>query len=231
MRIKVYENENTLVGAAAETAAACIKNAFLEDESAPFRLCLGSDRVNVEMMRELVTEDVTWRNVHLYFQWEFLGDKSVSDISRRKRITYNLSDRLSTIVPSNIHFSSDEEVSAEYAKQLSDACRERFDLVFAELLPGGTVAINIPPCDYDSRSAYINSKDFLGSDCVTVSLFKILTAKRIVVIASGEAMARTVGMMFDEFSANIPATILREHPDFILMCDKEAARFIPACYL
>ena len=232
MRIKVYETEKTLYGAAAETCAQSVRRHFEDNENTPFRLCLGADKVNVEMMRELVTEDVNWKNLHVYFSWEFLGEQGTSQISRRKRITYNFTDKLSSFEPSNLHFSDTEILTADSALKLSQSTKDRFDLIFVELLPNGGICMNVPPCNFDSRAAYINTKDFLDSDCITVSAYKILSSKRIVAIASGEHMAKTVGAMFaNELSAMTPSTILKEHPDFILLLDKAAAQYVPQCYL
>lgn len=232
MRIKVYETEEILFGAAAETCAGTIRRAIEDDEKAQFRLCLGADKPNVGMMRELVTEDVSWKNVHFYFSWEFLGEQGTGDISRRKRITYNLTDKLSTLTPENLHFSDKEVLNSSSASSLTASTKERFDLIFTELLPAGGICMNTPPCNFDTRDAYINTKDFLGSDCVTVSAYKLLSSKRIVAIASGEHMAKTVGALFEnELSAMTPSTILREHPDFILLLDKAAAAYVPQWYL
>ncbi len=232
MRIKVYESESTLCGAAAETCAMAIRRAYQDNENAPFRLCLGADKINALMLRELVTEDVSWKNVHMYFSWEFTGEQGTSAISRRKRITYNLTDRLSSLKPENIHFSDNEVLSKSSAEVLSQCCKDRFDLVFVELLPNGGICMNVPPCNFDTRAAYIPTKDFLDSECITVSPYKILSSKRIVAVASGEHMAKTVGLMFEnELSAMTPSTILKEHPDFILLLDRAAAVNVPACYL
>ncbi len=232
MRIKVYESPKTLFGAAAEICAMSIRKKFECGDTLPFRLCLGADKPNVEAMRELVTEDVNWRNVHVYFSWEFLGEQGVSDISRRKRITYNLTDRLSSFKTENLHFSDSEVLNRENAEKFSAEFKEPFDLIFVELLPNGGICMNIPPCNYDTRASYITSKDFLGSDCITVSPYKLLSSKRVLALACGEHMAKTVGLMFEsELSAMTPSTILKEHPDFILLLDKAASAYVPACYL
>lgn len=232
MRIKVYESEKNLYGAAAETCAMTVRRHFQENETAPFRLCLGADKINVEMLRELVTEDVNWKNVHVYFSWEFLGEQGTSAISRRKRITYNFTDKLTSFDPANLHFSDKEILNLNSAAKISSEAKERFDLIFVELLPNGGICMNIPPCNFDTRAAYINTKDFLDSECVSVSPYKLLSSKKIVALASGENMAKSVGAMFsNELSAMTPSTILKEHPDFILLLDKDAAQFVPQCYL
>lgn len=232
MRIKVYETPQTLYGAAAETCAMSVRNHFRDGDDIPFRLCLGADKANVEMMRELVTEDVNWKNLHVYFSWEFLGEQGTSAISRRKRITYNFTDKLSSFDPANLHFSDTEILDSTAAEFLSNESKDRFDLIFVELLPNGGICMNLPPCNFDTRAAYINTKDFLDSECVTVSPYKLLSSKRIVALATGENMANTVGAMFaNELSAMTPSTILKEHPDFILLLDKDAAKYVPQCYL
>ncbi len=231
MRIKVFESEKTLAGAAAEVCASQIRKKYQENENTPFHFCLGADKINVEMMRELVTEDVSWRNVHVHFSWEFVYEQGISAISRRKRITYNLTDKLTSFLPDNLHFSDSEILDTNNSLVTLNTFKENFDLIFVELLPGGGICINLPPCNFDTRTAYITSKDFLGSDCITLSPYKILAAKKIVALASGANMANTVGLMFEsELSANVPSTILREHPDFMLLLDKDAAAKVPQYY-
>lgn len=231
MRIKVFESEKTLAGAAAEVCASQIRKKYQENENAAFHLCLGADKINVEMMRELVTEDVSWKNVHVHFSWEFAHEQGTSAISRRKRITYNLTDKLTSFLPENLHFSDTDILNTDDSISKLNSFKENFDLMFVELLPGGGICINLPPCNFDTRAAYIAAKDFLGSDCITVSPYKLLSAKKIVALASSMNMANTVGLMFEsELSANVPSTILREHPDFMLLLDKDAAAKVPQYY-
>lgn len=231
MRIKVFESEKTLAGAAAEVCASQIRRKYQENENEAFHLCLGADKINVEMMRELVTEDVSWKNVHIHFSWEFANEQGTSAISRRKRITYNLTDKLTSFKPENLHFSDSEILDTKNSIVGLNNFKGNFDLIFVELLPNGGMCINLPPCNFDTRNAYITSKDFLGSDCITVSPYKILTAKKIIALASGTNMASSVGLMFEsELSANVPSTILKEHPDFMLLLDKNAAAKVPEYY-
>ena len=54
----------------------------------------------------------------------------------------------------------------------------------------------------------------------------------LVLAASGYKTAQWVAYMLKcEFSTKCPAAIVKEHGDFILLLDKEAASCVPQCYL
>jgi glucosamine-6-phosphate deaminase len=51
-----------------------------------------------------------------------------------------------------------------------------------------------------------------------------MKAKQILLIATGKDKAHAVNMMInDAISPRVPATILRTHPNVIVLLDKEAA--------
>lgn len=232
MRIKVYETSEKLFGAAAETVASLIK-LEAERKEGCIDVCLSADSSNIGMMKELVYEDVSWKNTRLFSSWEFINENSVSDISRRKKIDEALISKLTTFdaqkngqfFEGSIAYSSSSKYSADVPAG--------FDVFSVEIMPYGSLLMNLPLTEcFDSRTVYRDSEDLLGSAVLTVSPYGVMKSKHIISIASGYKMAQWVAyLVSSEFSQKCPAAILKEHPDFILLLDKEAASCIPQCYL
>lgn len=63
-----------------------------------------------------------------------------------------------------------------------------------------------------------------GGDYIAMGVGHILLAKRILLIANGESKAQAVADMFEQgISSAVPATLLKLHPDVIVLVDKPAA--------
>ena len=51
----------------------------------------------------------------------------------------------------------------------------------------------------------------------------ILSAKKIILLASGKEKRQAISALLrDEINTEIPATMLKVHPDVVLICDREA---------
>ena len=62
---------------------------------------------------------------------------------------------------------------------------------------------------------------------LTMGINEILTAKRILMLATGEKKAQAVyDMIMGRDDTSCPATALRRHPDVTVILDKEAATLL-----
>ena len=60
-----------------------------------------------------------------------------------------------------------------------------------------------------------------------MGLSNIMNAKKVVILANGEGKAYAIGELVNgEIRKEIPASILRNHPDCILICDEAAGKYI-----
>lgn len=79
------------------------------------------------------------------------------------------------------------------------------------------------------------NKRFFGPDeqvpeaAVTMGLGTIMAARRVVLIATGRGKAEIVAKLATatHFDANLPASVLVDHPDFRVFVDREAASLLP----
>lgn len=238
MRIKVYENAEKLYGAAAETVAKLIRTEterhFEYSSKEPeLNVCLSADSTNMGVLGELVSEDVSWKNVKLYSSWEFLNENSVSEISRRKKIDKALISKLTTFDRDKNGGFFEGVFTSDTVKSVNSEMKKGFDVLCLEVMPYGSLLMNLPLTNsYDCREMYRESEDILGSAVATVSPYGVLKSKHLVLAASGYKTAQWVAYMLKcEFSSKCPAAIVKEHGDFIILLDKEAASCVPQCYL
>ena len=75
----------------------------------------------------------------------------------------------------------------------------------------------------EANSRFFDSIDDVPKQAITMGLGTIMKAKKIVLLASGknkhEAISHLVG---DRITPNVPSTLLKVHPDVVIICDKDA---------
>lgn len=105
----------------------------------------------------------------------------------------------------------------------------------------GHIAFNEPGTAFDSvthvvdltestirdNSRLFNSIDEVPRQAFTMGLSNIMNAKKIIILANGEGKANAIReLVHGEIREEVPATILRNHPDCILVCDEAAGKYI-----
>lgn len=134
--------------------------------------------------------------------------------------------------------------------QDTDAECARYNALLSELVQdvqvlgigsNGHIAFNEPGTPFDSvthivdlaestikdNSRLFNSIDEVPRQAFTMGLSNIMNAKKIVILANGEGKAHAINELVNgEIREEVPATILRNHPDCILICDELAGKYI-----
>lgn len=127
---------------------------------------------------------------------------------------------------------------------------ERYNTLLNELVQdiqvlgigsNGHIAFNEPGTPFNSvthivdlaestikdNSRLFNSIDEVPRQAFTMGLSNIMNAKKIIILANGEGKAYAVGELVNgEIREEIPASILRNHPDCTLICDELAGKYI-----
>ena len=111
------------------------------------------------------------------------------------------------------------------------------DLAVVGLGPNGHIAFNEPGSRFDSRTrsialtpesirsnaAYWGSEDEVPRAGLTLGLGTLRESRRLVLIASGAAKAGILADVLDgDVSPRVPATMLRLHPDSLVIADRAA---------
>jgi galactosamine-6-phosphate isomerase len=126
--------------------------------------------------------------------------------------------------------------------QVENFIREHggIDCAVVGLGMNGHVGMNEPGTSHYSRShvaelhpltqktgqKYFNEEQDLSTG-LTIGLGTLMEARHIILIASGENKAEIVKkVMEEEISEDLPASLLRHHPDFSVFLDAEAAQLL-----
>ena len=85
----------------------------------------------------------------------------------------------------------------------------------------------LKPETIEANARFFESRADVPTKAVTMGIGAILSAKKIILIASGESKAEAVKALEDDFiSTHVPATLLKLHADVTVVLDKEAASLL-----
>lgn len=115
------------------------------------------------------------------------------------------------------------------------------DLQLLGIGTNGHIAFNEPVTDFEltthvetlveatieANSRFFTSRDDVPTTAYTMGIKSIMQAKEILLIASGESKALAIKAMLEgEITEEMPASILKKHPNVIAIIDQEAASLI-----
>jgi glucosamine-6-phosphate deaminase len=92
-----------------------------------------------------------------------------------------------------------------------------------------TRVVKLAKSTIEANARFFDSIDEVPTKAVSMGIKTILAAKRIILLASGEAKAEAVRRMLEgEMTHDVPASLLQLHPDVTVIVDKEAAALLAA---
>lgn len=87
-----------------------------------------------------------------------------------------------------------------------------------------TRVVQLAESTIEANARYFDSIGEVPTQAVSMGIQTILGAKRILLLASGEAKADAVQHMLEgEMTPDVPASLLQQHPDVTVIVDREAA--------
>ena len=90
-----------------------------------------------------------------------------------------------------------------------------------------THIVDLAESTIKDNSRLFNSIDEVPRQAFTMGLSNIMNAKKIVILANGSGKAYAINELVNgEIREDVPATILRNHPDCTLICDELAGKDI-----
>jgi glucosamine-6-phosphate deaminase len=92
-----------------------------------------------------------------------------------------------------------------------------------ETLHAGTHVEVLTESTRNANARFFASIDEVPTHAITTGMFGIMSARKIVLLACGKNKHNVVKAMLDDtVTTQIPATLLKCHPDMVLLCDKAA---------
>jgi glucosamine-6-phosphate deaminase len=243
MEIRITDTRYDLGISAAKHVAEVLREVIAEKGSA--RIVLSTGASQFDTLEALTKESgIAWNKVEMFHLDEYVGLPETHPASFRKYLKERFVDKVGPLKAA--HFvDGTKECIASLTAELRSA---PIDIGLIGIGENGHIAFNDPPADFDTREAYIivnlddackrqqmgegwfPTIDDVPKQAVSMTPYQIMQCERIVscvpYAVKAEAVRKTV--QAKETTNLVPATLLKEHPNFILYLDKDSAAGILA---
>lgn len=235
MKVIVSENANELGAAAAKSAADYLSDIISKNGYA--RIVVSTGASQLPMFERLIEENVDWSKVEMFHLDEYIGLPETHIASFRKYLKERFISKVS------LKSACFVDGIPENIPALSERLTERpVDLGLIGIGENGHIAFNDPPADFDTKESYIivNLDDKcknqqvgegwfadlndVPNQAISMTVYRIMQSKKIISAVPYAVKAQAVKKTLEsEVTPDIPATILKTHPDWELYLDKDSA--------
>ena len=243
MKISVSVDSKELGRAAAKEVAARLNEAIaLRGEA---RIVLSTGASQFDMFEALITEDVDWSKVDMFHLDEYIALPITHKASFRKYLQERFVDRVNL---RSVNFVDTEGNITEAIASISEKLLSKpIDLGLIGIGENGHIAFNDPPADFGTEDCYIvvdlddNCKrqqvregwfatiDDVPKQAISMTVHRIMMCRAIISVVPHEVKARAVAATLSTpVCPEVPATMLKMHPDWSLFIDKNSASLINA---
>lgn len=241
MDVRIYENSMELGANAAELIAAKLRDAIKEKGNA--RIILSTGASQFDMFKHLVKMDVEWDKVVMFHLDEYIGLPETHPASFRKY----LHERFADILPVTAHFvNTDGDIEKNLEELTTELRKEPIDVGVIGIGENGHIAFNDPPADFETKEAYkvvnldekcrmqqvgegwFTSLEDTPVQAVSMTPYQIMQCKCIVSVVPDRRKADAIKRTLEskEVTNQIPATLLKTHPEWYLYLEKESASLL-----
>jgi len=243
MEIRICKTSKDLGKSAAEFVASRLKDIIAEKGEA--RIALSTGASQFDTLEALVAiHGIKWECVEMFHLDEYVDLPITHVASFRKYLQERFVDKVGTLKA--VHFVDGTREGIEALTR--EIRRAPVDIGLIGIGENAHIAFNDPPADFDTKEAYIvvnlNERckqqqmgegwfatiDDVPKQAVSMTAYQIMQCKTIVSCVphkvKAEAIRKTLAA--EEVTNEIPATLLKTHPDFILYLDENSASEINA---
>ncbi len=234
MRIIVSKDAKTLGCRAADAVAEILRNCI--DGQGFARLVLSTGASQLTTLEALVEKELDWSKVEMFHLDEYVDLPETHPASFRKYLRERFIEK---VHPGAAHLV---DGTPEGIAEITAALREKpVDLGLIGIGENAHIAFNDPPADFDTREAYIvvnlndtckrqqvhegwfENVEAVPKQAVSMTVWQIMQCRRIISCVPYAVKAGAVRKTLENDRTNlIPATILKEHPDFALFVDEDS---------
>lgn len=244
MQLRILENSTAMGQAAAAHAANAIHQAIQTQGRARVVAATAASQMGFLAALTAVT-DIDWTRVELFHLDEYIGLPATHRASFRRLLREHLVDRTGILRWHPLNADDDEiEVRRRVGQHLTDA---PIDVAFVGIGENAHLAFNDPPADFTTSEPYIVVEldeacrrqqvgegwfDTLADvprTAISMSIRQILAAREILAIIPDRRKAAAVkSMMEAPITPDVPAAVLRTHPNVTVYLDTAAASLLAA---
>lgn len=225
---------------AAKRGAECIRAAL--DEKGEAFIILATGASQFDMLATLVKEDIDWTRVTAFHLDEYIGLPATHPASFRHYLRERFVDKLPKPIRA-FHYINPDIGPEQECLRLTDLIRPvKIDVAFIGIGENGHLAFNDPPADFETDKPFIIVK--LDEECrwqqmgegwfvhveevpaqaISMSVREIMHAKTLICTVPDNRKAAAVEQaLLETVTPDLPASILKRHPDCHLFLDKHSS--------
>lgn len=238
MEVRICKDSKALGLSAAKYVAGRLNDIIAKKGYA--RIVLSTGASQFDTLDSLTRENVDWSVVDMFHLDEYVGLPITHGASFRKYLKERFVDKLPCALRSVNFVDGTPEGIAALTKKLRE---DVIDIGLIGIGENTHIAFNDPPANFDTREAYIivnldekckrqqmgegwfPTIDDVPKQAVSMTTWQIMQCKEIVTCVpyavKAEAIEKT--LKTNETTPNVPATLLKEHENFILYTDADSA--------
>lgn len=204
------------------------------------RLVVSTGSSQFETLQALLMEKVSWEKVEVFHLDEYIG----LPVTHRASFRKYLYDRFINHIPIRKFYGVDVEgnIGQTILSLTREISRKPADVGLIGIGVNGHIAFNDPPADFNTRESYIVvtldeecrmqqvNEGWFGTlgevpeKAVSMTPWQIMQCSTIVSAVPHKVKSTSVkNTLINSLTEIVPATILKQHPDFHLYLDKDSA--------
>lgn len=238
MYLTICETADQLGLKAAQVCRDIIQDAIKQRGEA--RIVLSTGASQLEFLSHFVKQDIEWDKVEMFHLDEYIGLPESHPASFRKylkeRFLRHVNVRKAVLV------DGEGDPQATLRRLNEEIAAKPVDLGLIGIGENAHIAFNDPPADFDTeepykivtlddackrqqvREGWFATVNDVPAQAISMTVKQILRCRHIVSVVPRETKAEAVFKTFmGQVDPNVPATILKTHPNWRLYLDKESA--------
>ena len=241
MEIKIFETPVELGKVAAKQSAEIINEAIANKGKA--RIALSTGASQFETINALTKMDVDWSKVEMFHLDEYIGLPESHPASFRKYLKERFLSKIS--IKQAFLVDGEDDPQQVIAYLTSEIRKEPIDLGVIGIGENAHIAFNDPPADFGTKEAYIcvtldddckqqqvregwfATTDDVPKQAISMTVHQIMQCRKIVSCVPYAVKAKAIKDMLDNQLTNmVPATMLKNHPEWTLYLDRDSASLL-----
>ena len=239
MKLIISNTKEELGNLSAIHAGNLIKKAIKEQGYA--RILLSTGASQFPFFTEFVKQDIDWNKVEMFHLDEYVGISENHPASFKR---YLLDRFVNVVNPGVAHLIDGSKAPEQTIKELTDLINEKpIDVGLIGIGENAHIAFNDPPADFNDSRAYkvvtlddrclqqqigegwFKNVDETYKQAISMTCPQIMKCKTIISVVPYAVKADAVyNTLASDLSPLIPATLLKEHADATIYCDKDSAQ-------
>ena len=237
MLICKCENPQKLGQLAATLTAEKINDAIAKQGFA--RIILSTGASQFETLEALVKENIDWSKVEMFHLDEYINLPETHPASFRKY----LKERFVNLVNLKAAHFVDGNHPEEAIKHLTEEITKApIDVALIGIGENAHIAFNDPPADFETKESYIivnldekcrmqqvgegwfETIDDVPAQAISMTPYRIMQSGTIISAVPHKVKKNAINLMLSSDVTNtVPATLLKNHPDMLLLVDENSA--------